>query len=382
MQITGYELFEIPPRWVFLKLETSTGLLGWGEPVIEGRAKTVQAAVEEMLDQYLIGKDPFRIEDHWQALYRGGFYRGGPILMSAIAGINQALWDIKGKHFGAPVYELLGGKSRDKVRVYKWIGGDRPEDVAAEATRLAEAGYTALKMDATNQTRFIETKASLDEITERIQHVRTAVDDRVDIGIDFRGRVSKSMAKTLTNRLESVEPMFIEEPVLPENIEHLPNIAAQIHAPIAAGERLYSRWDYKDLLKTGAIDVIQPDVSHAGGISEMVKLANMAESHDVAIAPNCPLGPIALAASIQVDTVVPNLLVQDQGFDVHSETTSPAHDLLNSNPFAFDDGYLKTLDGPGLGIDVALDVVREKAEADLDWHNPIWRHEDGSVADW
>ncbi len=210
-----------------------------------------------MLDQYLIGKDPFRIEDHWQALYRGGFYRGGPILMSAIAGINQALWDIKGKHFGAPVYELLGGKSRDKVRVYKWIGGDRPEDVAAEATRLAEAGYTALKMDATNQTRFIETKASLDEITERIQHVRTAVDDRVDLGIDFRGRVSKSMAKTLTNRLESVEPMFIEEPVLPENIEHLPNIAAQTRAPIAAGERLYSRWDYKDLLKTGAIDVIQ-----------------------------------------------------------------------------------------------------------------------------
>ncbi|WP_049899420.1 galactonate dehydratase [Halococcus agarilyticus] len=383
MQITGYDLYEVPPRWLFLKIETSTGLVGWGEPIVEGRAKTVRTAVEELFDSYLVGKDPLRIEDHWQAMYRGGFYRGGPILMSAIAGIDQALWDIKGRHYEAPVYDLLGGKSREKIRVYKWIGGDRPGDVASEATRLAEAGYTALKMDATNQTRHVEGREVLEGIVSRIEHVRSEVDDAVDMAVDCRGRVSKSMAKTLTRRLTEFDLLFVEEPVLPENLEHLPVIANQAGTPLAAGERLYSRWDYQPVFEDGAIDVIQPDVSHAGGISEMRRLASAAETHDVAVAPNCPLGPIALASSLQVVTHVPNFLVQDHGFDVHSDARGPAHEYLaGESPFVFDDGYLDTLDEPGLGIEIDESVVAEKSAMETDWHNPIWRHEDGSIADW
>ena len=383
MEITGYGLYELPPRWLFLKLETDEGIVGWGEPIVEGRAKTVKAAVSEMLDSYLLGRDPCRIEDHWQALYRGGFYRGGPILMSAIAGINQALWDIKGKYYDLPVYELLGGKCRDKIRVYQWVGGDRPSDVIEEANRLADNGYTALKMDATNQTRHIETAATIDRVVDRIQQVRDAVDDTVDIGVDFRGRVSKSMAKTLTTRLSDCNLMFVEEPVLPENVEHLPRIAEQSQVPIATGERLYSRWDYKAVFRGGAVDLIQPVVSHAGGISEMVKLAAMAEAHDVAVAPNCPLGPIALAASLQVDTVIPNLAVQDNGFDVHSSTHGPAYDYLeDESVFSFEDGYLDTLDEPGLGIRIDEAAVEERSEGHVEWYNPTWRNEDGSIADW
>ncbi|ELZ81923.1 mandelate racemase/muconate lactonizing family protein / galactonate dehydratase [Haloferax elongans ATCC BAA-1513] len=383
MEITGYDLYELPPRWLFLKIETDEGLVGWGEPIVEGRAKTVKTAVSEMLDGYLVGEDPLRIEDHWQALYRSGFYRGGPILMSAIAGIDQALWDIKGKYYDAPVYELLGGKSRDKIRVYQWVGGDRPADVVEEANRLVETGYTALKMDATNQTRHIETAASIERVVDRIRKVREAVDDTVDIGVDFRGRVSKSMAKTLTNRLADLDLMFVEEPVLPENVEHLPAIADQSPVPIATGERLYSRWDFKELFRGGAVDLIQPVVSHAGGISEMAKLATMAEAFDVGVAPNCPLGPIALAASLQVDTYIPNLVVQDHGFDIHSPDLGPAYDYLEDpNVFNFDDGYLDTLDDPGLGITIDEETIESRSQAHVEWQNPTWRNEDGSITDW
>ena len=382
MEITDYDLYGVPPRWLFLRLETDEGVVGWGEPVVEGRSKTVEAAVEEIMDSYLMGKDPLRIEDHWQAMYRGSFYRGGPILMSAIAGIDQALWDIKGKHYGLPVHELLGGRSRDKIRVYQWVGGNRPDELADEAAQLVEAGYTALKMDATHQMRHIESRETISEIVERVERVREAVGDDIDIGVDFRGRVSKSMAKALTHRLSDLALMFVEEPVLPENIEHLPAIAEQTQAPLAAGERLYSRWDFKRLFRTGAIDVIQPDVSHAGGISEMVKIANTAETRDVAVAPNCPLGPIALAASLQVDTCVPNFFVQDHGFDIHLPATDRTHQYVADDQFAFDDGYVEVLDEPGLGVDIDESLVEERAETDVNWHNPIWRHEDGSIADW
>jgi galactonate dehydratase len=383
MRITDYELYEVPPRWLFLRIDTSEGIVGWGEPVVEGQAKTVQTAVKEILDNYLLGENPLNIEDHWQAMYRGGFYRGGPILMSAIAGINQALWDIKGKRHDVPVYELLGGKSRDKIRIYQWIGGNRPEDVADEAERLADVGYTVLKMDATNQARHVESEATLQDIVERIRIVRERVPDDVDIGVDFRGRISKSMGKALANRLSDVGLMFIEEPVLPENIEHLATVADSTQVPMATGERLYSRWDYKQLFDTGAIDIIQPNISHAGGISEMIKIAYMAEAHDVAVAPNCPLGPIALAASLQVDTHVPNFLVQDHRFDIHSEKSDPAYKYIaDRSVFEYEGGYLEPLADPGLGIQIDTDVVEEMSEKVVDWHNPIWRHEDGSIADW
>ena len=381
--IVDYELYEVPPRWLFLRLETSDGTIGWGEPVIEGRSKTVKTAVEELLDNYLLGKDPHRIEDHWQTMYRGGFYRGGPILMSAIAGIDQALWDIKGKQFGAPVYELLGGRARDRIRVYQWIGGDRPSEVGDEATNKVESGFTALKMNATSEMRRVDTPASVQDAKDRLAEVRERVGPEVDIGVDFHGRVSKPMAKRLAKALEPFEPMFIEEPVLAEHNDSLGNIAQHTTIPIATGERMYSRWDFKDVLQDGHVDIIQPDVSHAGGITEVTKIASMAEAHDVALAPHCPLGPIALASCIQVDTVSPNALIQEQSLNIHYNESSDVLDYLaDPDVFAYNDGYVDIPTEPGLGIKIDEDYVKAKADQDVNWHNPVWRNDDGSVAEW
>ncbi|MFB6177812.1 MAG: galactonate dehydratase [Halobaculum sp.] len=382
MELTDYELFRVPPRWLFLKLETDEGIVGWGEPVVEGRAKTVETAVEELLDNYLLGEDPARIEDHWQTMYRGGFYRGGPVLMSAIAGIDQALWDIKGKQFDAPVHELLGGPARDRIRVYQWVGGDEPSGVAEAAREKVDAGFSALKMNATPELERIDNPAAVDRAAERLAAVRDAVGREVDIGVDFHGRASKAMAKRLVTALEPHDPFFVEEPVLPENEEAIPQIAAKTSTPIATGERMYSRWDFKSLLEQGAVDVIQPDVSHAGGITEVTKIAAMAESYDVALAPHCPLGPIALAACVQVDACSPNALIQEQSLDIHYNETSDVVDYLaDPSVFDYDDGYVEIPDGPGLGIEIDEGYVREQAR-DVDWHNPVWRHEDGSVAEW
>jgi len=381
-RITGYELFSVPPRWLFLRVETSDGLVGWGEPVVEGRSRTVEAAVRELMDTYLLGESPARIEDHWQTMYRGGFYRGGPILMSAIAGIDQALWDIKGKRFDAPIYDLLGGKARERVRVYQWIGGDRPDGVARAAEEKVEAGFTALKMNATAELRRIDTPETVAAATERVSSVREAVGPGIDVGVDFHGRASKSMAKRLAKALEPYDPLFVEEPVLPEHADALPEIAAHTTIPIATGERLFSRWDFKPLFEQGVVDVIQPDLSHAGGISEVQKIASMAEAYDVAMAPHCPLGPIALASCIQVDACSPNVLIQEQSLDIHYNESSDVLDYLaDRSVFDFQDGYVSLPDGPGLGIEVSEETVRERS-GEIDWHNPVWRHEDGSVAEW
>ena len=382
MRITEYELFEVPPRWLFLKLTTSDGTVGWGEPVVEGRARTVRTAVEELLDSYLLGEDPSAIEGHWQAMYRGGFYRGGPVLMSAIAGVDQALWDIKGKRLDVPVYELLGGRARDRVRVYQWIGGDRPGDVGTAAREKVEAGFTALKMNATPEMRAVDTPRAVTDAADRIAAVRDAVGDRVDIGVDFHGRVSKPMARRLARALEPYDPMFIEEPVLPEHNDVLADVRASTTVPIATGERMYSRWDFKSVLESNAVDVIQPDLSHAGGITEVNKIASMAEAYDVALAPHCPLGPIALASCVQVDACSPNALIQEQSLDIHYNETSDVLDYLaDPSVFEYHDGYVDVPEGPGLGIEVDESTVRERA-GDVDWHNPIWRHDDGGVAEW
>ena len=383
IEIVDYELFEVPPRWLFLKITTSDGTVGWGEPVVEGRAKTVRGAVEELMDNYLLGEDPGRIEHHWQRLYRGGFYRGGPILMSAIAGIDQALWDIKGKRFDAPVHELLGGATADRIRVYQWIGGDRPADVGQAAAEKVDSGFTALKMNATPEMRRIDTPAAIDSARDRIAEVRDAVGDDVDIGVDFHGRVSKSMAKRLVEALEPYEPMFVEEPVLPEHNDALPQIAQHTTTPIATGERMYSRWDYKELFEQGVVDLIQPDLSHAGGITEVNKIASMAEAYDVAIAPHCPLGPIALASCLQVDACTPNTLIQEQSLDIHYNETSDVLDYLaDPDVFEYHEGYVDLPTDPGLGIEIDEKTVRKRAEQEVNWHNPIWKHDDGSVAEW
>ncbi|ELZ61326.1 MULTISPECIES: galactonate dehydratase [unclassified Haloferax] len=382
-RITNYELFEVPPRWLFLRIETSDGIVGWGEPVVEGRSHSVRAAVEELMETYLLGEDPSRIGDHWQTMYRGGFYRGGPVLMSAIAGIDQALWDIKGKQFDAPVYELLGGPVRDRVRVYQWVGGDRPAAVGDAAAEKVDAGFTALKMNATPEIRRVDNPSAVADAVDRLRTVREAVGPEIDIGVDFHGRVTKPMAKRLAKALEPHEPFFIEEPVLPEHNDALPEIAAQTSTPIATGERMYSRWDYKHVFEDQSVDVIQPDLSHAGGITEVKKIAAMAEAYDVAMAPHCPLGPLALASCLQVDAIAPNALIQEQSLDIHYNESNDVLDYLEDpSVFDYDDGYVDLPDGPGLGVDIDIDYVRERAEIDVDWHNPVWRHDDGSVAEW
>lgn len=382
MKITEIELFEVPPRWLFLKVSTDEGIDGWGEPVIEGRAATVAAAVRE-LSEYLIGRDPNQIEDIWQVLYRSGFYRGGPILMSAIAGIDQALWDIKGKRYGLPVYEFLGGAVRDKVRVYSWIGGDRPSDVGAAAKEKQAAGFTAIKMNASEEMHYIDSFQKVDEILERVAAVRAAVGKDFGIAVDFHGRIHKPMAKVIAHELEPYHLMFIEEPVLPENNEALREIAHHTSTPIATGERMFSRWDFKKLLQDGYVDIIQPDLSHAGGISEVRKIAAMAEAYDVAVAPHCPLGPIALAACLQLDAATHNVFIQEQSLGIHYNTTSDLLDYLqDKSVFQYQDGYVLNPVQAGLGVQVDEEFVRQAAKQGHGWKNPVWRNEDGTVAEW
>jgi len=382
MRVTKLTTYSVPPRWLFLKIETDEGIVGWGEPVIEGRSATVAAAVEELSD-YVIGKDPRQIEDIWTVLYRAGFYRGGPILMSALAGIDQALWDIKGKALGVPVNELLGGRVRDRIRVYSWIGGDRPSATAAAATDAVDRGFTAVKMNGTEEMQYIDTWEKVERSIANVSAVREAVGAKVGIGVDFHGRVHKPMAKVLIKELEPFKLMFIEEPVLSENVDGLLDTMRNTPTPIALGERLFSRWDFKRILATGAVDIIQPDPSHAGGITETRKIASMAEAYDVAVALHCPLGPIALAACLQIDAGCYNAFIQEQSLGIHYNQTNDLLDyLIDPSVFAYADGMVAIPDGPGLGIEVNEDYVIERSQEGQRWRNPVWRHRDGSFAEW
>lgn len=381
MKIVALETFSVAPRWLFLAVRTDEGITGWGEPVVEGRSATVAAAVEELSD-YLIGQDALRIEDHWQVLTKGGFYRGGPILSSAVAGIDQALWDIKGKALGVPIHDLLGGAVRDRMRTYSWIAGDDPGGVAEHAEQRIEQGFDAVKMNGTGKARALESKAELDELVGRVTAVREAVGDRADIAIDFHGRVSPAVAREACRLLEPLHPLFVEEPIVPELTADFDRICASTTVPIATGERLYSRWDFRDVLGSG-IAVAQPDLSHAGGISEVRRIAAMAEAHGVALAPHCPLGPIAFAASLQVDFTSPNALIQETSLGIHYNTGGDLLDyLIDTSVFEFSDSHVARPTGPGLGIDIDEAAVRKAAETGQRWRNPLWRHEDGSLAEW
>lgn len=382
MKITRLTTYVVPPRWLFLKIETDEGVTGWGEPVVEGRAHTVAAAIEELAD-YLIGKDPRNIEDHWTVLYRGGFYRGGAVHMSAIAGIDQALWDIKGKALGVSVSELLGGRVRERIRVYSWIGGDRPADTANAARDAVARGFGAIKMNASEELQFVDNHAKVDAVLANIAAVRDAVGGEIGIGVDFHGRVHKPMAKILIKELEPFRPMFIEEPVLSEHYEALKELAPLSCAPIALGERLYSRWDFKRILSEGYVDIIQPDASHAGGITEVRKIASMAEAYDVALALHCPLGPIALATCLQLDGVCYNAFIQEQSLGIHYNESNDLLDYVqNPAAFHYEDGFVQIPNGPGLGVEVNEAYVIERAQMGHRWRNPIWRHADGSFAEW
>jgi galactonate dehydratase len=380
--IRRMETFVVRPRWLFLKITTDDGVSGWGEPIVEGRADTVRAAVDEMSDS-LISQNANNIEDLWQAMYRGGFYRGGPVLTSAISGIEQALWDIKGKRLGLPVYELLGGPVRDKMRVYSWIGGDAPSDVAVSARQRLNEGYTALKMNVTGALEWIDSMNVVNDAVARLSSVRDEVGAGVGIGIDFHGRVHKSMAKILAKELEPFHPMFYEEPVLSQNNEALAEISRLTSVPIATGERMFTRWDFKSALSDGFVDIVQPDLSHAGGIWEVRKIAAMAEAYDVAVAPHCPLGPISLAAALQLDFCTPNALIQEQSLGIHYNKGSDLLDyLVDPTVFRYQDGYVPRPTAPGLGIEINEEKVREAAAIGHRWRNPIWRTADGTVTEW
>ena len=382
MKIVRLSTYHAAPRWLFLKIETDAGISGWGEPIVEGRARTVEAAVHEFSD-YLIGKDPARINDLWQTLYRGGFYRGGAILMSAIAGIDQALWDIKGKVLNAPVYELLGGLVRDRMKMYSWVGGDRPADVIAGIRKLQEIGFNTFKLNGCEEMGLIDTSKTIDAAVAVVAEIRAAFGSDIEFGLDFHGRVAAPMARVLIKELEPYRPLFIEEPVLAEQAEYYPRLAEMTHIPIAAGERMFSRFEFKRVFAAGGISIVQPDLSHAGGITECVKIAAMAEAYDIGLAPHCPLGPLALASCLHVDFVSRNAVLQEQSMGIHYNQGAELLDyVLNKEDFQFHGGYMLPPTKPGLGVDVNEELVIERSKAALDWRNPVWRHADGAVAEW
>ncbi len=379
-RIAKIDAFLVPPRWVFVRVETDDGLVGWGEASLEGHGEAILGAIDGARDR-LIGAEADRIEDAWQTLYRLGFYRGGPVLMSAISGIDQALWDIKGKRLGVPVWQLLGGKVRERIDVYAWIGGDRPHDVAEAAAARQAQGFRAVKMNGTEDLGWLDSPSKLDETVKRLQLVR---ETGIDAGVDFHGRVHKPMARQLAHALEPLRPLFIEEPLLSENPEAIAQLAAQTSTPIALGERLYTRMDFKRLFELAAVDIIQPDLSHAGGISEGRRIAAMAEAYDVAVAPHCPLGPLALASCLQLAATTPNFVIQEVSLGIHYNT--PSADLLTylADPSVLDihEGSVAVPTAPGLGVTIDEARVREAARDAHRWRNPVWRGPDGSLREW
>ncbi|WP_324749493.1 galactonate dehydratase [Sphingomonas sp. LY54] len=379
MKIGRIETFFVPPRWLFVRVESDDGAVGWGEASLEGYAEAVDGAFEPLRDRF-IGHDPFRIEDIWQVAYRGGFYRGGPVLMSALAGLEQALWDLKGKAVNLPAWQMLGGQVRDKIRAYAWIGGDRPHEIGEAARARREQGFSAVKMNATSELDWLDTPKAFDEVVARVEAVQA---EGMDVGLDFHGRVHRPMAKQLAKTLEPFGLLFIEEPLLSENPEGLAQIAQLVSTPIALGERLYSRWDFKPFFEKGAVDIIQPDLSHAGGLLECRKIAAMAEAYDVAVAPHCPLGPLALAACLQLAACTPNVAIQEMSLGIHYNV---GHDLLSfvtdKSVLTPQDGYLPIPQGPGLGVGIDEAAVRDAHKDRHRWRNPIWRHPDGSFAEW
>jgi galactonate dehydratase len=367
LRITRLETFLVQPRWLFLKVHTNAGIVGLGEPVLEGRAKTCATAIEEIAP-YLVGKDPRHVVHHWQAIYRHAFYRGGPILTSALSGIDQALWDIKGKALGVPVYELLGGPTRSRVRVYA-----HAHSLESIRESLRE-GFTAFKTQVAEQrpARIIESKGFVDHAAESFAEMREAVGPDVDIAAEFHGAVPPATAKLLIRALEPYQPFFIEEPVNCQNVDVLADIARGTHLPIATGERVFTKWGFREILEKRAASILQPDLSHAGGITEVRLIAGMAEAYYVGIAPHNPLGPISLAAGLQLAACIPNFLCQEQ--------VSLGEGYLKQ-PFKVVDGFVDIPKGPGLGIELDEDALADKIGHD--WTNPErYDVDDGSVVDW
>jgi len=369
VKITKIETFLVKPRWLFLKVHTDAGVVGLGEPITEGRALTCAAAIKE-IEPYLVGKDPRAVVHHWQAIYRHAFYRGGPILTSALSGIDQALWDIKGKLLGVPVYELLGGPTRQRIRVYAHAG--TPELIRERKAQ----GFTAFKTGPARlngrYARPIENKAWIENAVAQFARLRDIVGKDGDIGIDFHGAVPAATAKILMKELEQFHPFFYEEVINCQNVELMAELAKTTHIPIATGERIFTKWGFREILEKGAATILQPDLCHAGGITEVRLIAGMAEAYYAHIAPHNPLGPISLAAGLQIAASIPNFLCQEQ---------VSLGDGYIKNPFKVRDGYLDLPTGPGLGIELDESAMADKLGHD--WRNAeSYDPDDGSVVDW
>ena len=381
MKIAKIEQFFPRPRTRLVKITTDNGLVGWGETTLEGKPKSTIAAVEELAD-YLIGKDPLRIEHHWQHIYRSAFFRGGQVLMTALSGMDQALWDIAGKHYGVPAYQLLGGAVRDRIRVYAhWgIGSLTDEGKAAAKERLEwlqrKGGYRAFKSGPGGKWRAHEPPAVIDAFVERAYLMREWVGPDVELAFDFHGKMTPALAIEICQELKGMRPMFVEEPVPQENVDALKLVSDHVPFPIATGERLLTRWGFREICEKHAVAYLQPDVSHVGGITELKKVANMAEVYYMHLMPHCAIGPVAFSASMQVDAVVPNFLIQEQ------IDAGLGAGLLRED-WQVRDGHIDLPTKPGLGFEIEeKEAERDCGVYEEELGGEYYYESDGSVADW
>lgn len=361
-------------NWVLVKVETDTDLYGWGEATLEGKEEVVVAQVKRM-GQQLIGQDPCRVEHIWQSLYRHAFWRGGPVHNSALAGIDQALWDLRGKAWKVPVYQLLGGKVRDFIRLYTHVGIYEPSRMEEEAQRDQEDGYTAMKTGAWVGDGLLPERERIDSFADRIGRLRKTVGDSVDIMVDDHGRGTPATATRLMKALSPFGLFFLEESVQPDDLTGLERLRqADPPMDLAAGERLYSKWEFRSILEKRLLDVIQPDLCHAGGISEVKKIAAMAEAYYVQVAPHNPQGPISTAAAAHLGLATPNFLILEY------VRQDPFRDQAMSQSWVVDGGCLYVPDEPGLGVELNEKALLESPMRKLNFQVDCYAS-DGSIKD-
>jgi galactonate dehydratase len=358
-------------NYVYVKIETDEGITGWGESTCG------PSAVVDMVNEFgetLVGKDPGRIEEHWQRLYHHFHVRGGVIQMSAISGIEIALWDIKGKALGVPVYQLIGGKMRDKIWTYGRWDGATPELAVERAMGFVEQGLTALKGDPFDHTGIFLQRDAERHAIAKMKAVRDAVGDDVELLLEVHGRLAPAAAIHMANEIEEYRPFVMEEPVPPQNLDVLQRVAEAVNIPIATGERLFTKWDYTDLLQRQIVAMIQPDIVQAGGIMELKKIAAMAEAHYVGFQPHNPYGPICTAAALQLDACTPNFMIQEGGLQPWFQDATSGTAPIQK------DGFFTVPDGPGLGVDLNEGWLEANP---WDPNGAVWRATDGSpVTGW
>ncbi len=360
-------------NFVFVKVYTDSGVTGVGEGTLEYKEKAFLGALEH-IKEYLLGKNPLEIEKHWHSIYRDAYWRGGPVLMSALSSVEMALWDILGKHLGVPVYQLLGGKVNNKVRIYVngWFAGAKePEEFAEKAKQAVKRGVTAMKWDPFGKSYLNISSADLNKALRCVAAVREAVGDGVDLLIEGHGRFNVPTGIKIAKELEQFKPMFFEEPVPPDNLDALLRVKEKSPVAISAGERLYTRWDYRKMFDLSAADYIQPDISHAGGIMELKKIAAEAESRYIPFAPHNPSGPVANAATLQLAATCPNFEILEI---MYSDVTWRKD--ITDEKLEYQDGYIKIPDRPGLGIE-----INEEECLRHPYKPHVLRHYDGTLTD-